>query len=147
MNFEVSEDVFHGFDNNLEPVHVTQSAFQPEHNNRAVFSGLKVPELKKELKRRGLPTVGVKKVLIDRLCSSGPSVQPPQIPQDSEQGFNFQKSGPTLSRIPFGSRLAVAEEFSKTLQEVVVKKDFPAWEKLFQFGRGCLGQPRKTKTT
>lgn len=145
MNSQVSEDVFHGFDNNLEPVHVSQSASQPEHNNRAVFSGLKVPDLKKELKRRGLPTVGIKKVLIDRLCSSDSSIQPPQTPQDSGQGFSFQRSGPTLSRIPFGSRLAVAEEFAKTVKDVVAKNDFPAWEKLFKFGRGCLGQPRKTK--
>ena len=44
-----------------------------------------------------------------------------------------------MKRIPKGSCPKIAKALTQILQDIVNKNDYPSWQKLFQFGRSCLG--------
>ena len=100
--------------------------------------------MRQEEERRGLPTTGNKGVLLDRLLQSHDVPVHVNGSQDTAS-LSIKRAGPTLARIPFGSRPVVAEQIVKVIQDVVSKNDLQSWQKLLSFGEACLGQPKKSK--
>ena len=107
------------------------------------------------LTERGLDSKGIVTTLKQRLKDaifpdSGPLSQPisdpsSQTPTDSagENGpWNLLKlnHGPTLPRIPKGSRTQVSIGFRKVLENLMAKNDRDAWEKFLNFARSAIGR-------
>ena len=118
-----------------------------EPPSRTLITKMKIPQLEECLKSFGLSidceTTKRSEELKNRLRSHF-------YPESNNQTLNFDpnsleflKYGATLKRIPKGSRQNAAKVLTQILTNIVQKNDNASWQRLFRFGRSCLGGTKR----
>ena len=115
--------------------------------SKTLIAKMKIPKLEECLRELGLSidceTSRRSEELKNRLKSHLYPESQDQASSSNLSNLEFLKYGAVLKRIPKGSRPSAAKVLTQILENLISKNDNASWQRLFQFGRSCLGATKR----